>query len=704
MRRKNLIYTSAIILLLVILHGYGIPLKISAASDRISHSPNNIFELQGIVTEVQRTDAGQLKLKIRIHSVDGVELKRKEKILVRYESEGEKPWNLYQREVTFTGSLELPEARRNPGCFDYRLYLKSQNIFYISSADTIKVSREDESIVYCALRWLIKQRFLFMDTLGKDARGLVSGILFGDTSLLEEDVFEDFQNNGTAHVLAVSGLHVGILYAMYKKVFGSRQTFWSVLFLTVLLFCYGTLSMWSPSMCRASLMIGLHELARLLDLRYDMTTGLSTVALVFILVNPYSIFSAGFQMSFLAIASICFLTRILPKWIPDSMTAGIAVNMGLFFYQVFQFNYVSFVSIFVNIPIIYLTGILVPVSLLCFGVHALTGGLPSVLSFLLDSLSFFTVKVNHLSALGGYGSMDVVSPPLWMVFCIYFLLFFLSSEQNLVLLHRRNWRMLACILTCGILCCILFSILFYSPVSDSDVVFVDVGQGDCIHIRDGRRNMLIDGGGSRNYNIGKNTLKPYLLKNGVWNIDLALATHTHMDHYKGLQELAEVYPVEDIKTGMAAGNNVIISENVWVETLWPLEIDPMKGQEENKNCSVFMVHYKNWKIMITGDLDETGEREMIAYYQNQGMLERLDADVLKVGHHGSATSTCDEFLAVVSPDAAVIQVGKNNTYGHPSQIIVEKCQKKDIILVRNDYNGGIGFSFQEDRFRIDTVM
>ena len=300
--------------------------------------------------------------------------------------------------------------------------------------------------------------------------------------------------------------------------------------------------------------------------------------------------------------------------------------------------------------------------------------------------------------------MDVVSPPLWMVFCVYFLLFFLSSEQNLVLLHRRNWRMLACILTCGILCCILISTLFYSPVSDSDVVFVDVGQGDCIHIRDGRRNMLIDGGGSRNYNIGKNTLKPYLLKNGVWNIDLALATHTHMDHYKGLQELAEVYPVEDIKTGMAAGNNVIISEKVWVETLWPLEIDPMEGQEENKNCSVFMVHYKNWKIMITGDLDETGEREMLEYYRARGMLERLDADVLKVGHHGSATSTCDEFLAVVSPDAAVIQVGKNNTYGHPSQIIVEKCQKKDIILVRNDYNGGIGFSFQEDRFRIDTVM
>jgi len=362
------------------------------------------------------------------------------------------------------------------------------------------------------------------------------------------------------------------------------------------------------------------------------------------------------------------------------------------------------VSIFVNIPVIFLTGILVPAAMLCFCVFAVSGELPYMLEYLLDSLSFFTVQVNHISSLGGYGSVDAASPPLWVVLLLYFLLFFLSSEQNLVLRSRQQYGRAAGILTAGFLGCIFFSALYYCPVSAADLVFVDVGQGDCIHIRDGHRNVLIDGGGSIHYNVGKNTLKPYLLKNGVWNVDLALATHTHMDHYKGLEELAADYPVKQIRTGLIKGEIITVSDDVWIETLWPLEIDPMNGQEKNEDCSVFMIHYRHWKILITGDLDETGEVAMVDYYEASGQLEKLDADILKIGHHGSQTSTGDRFLDAVSPEAAVIQVGKNNSYGHPSQKIVEKCQKRDIIITRNDYNGGIGFSFQDSRFRIDTVL
>ncbi len=704
MRRKNLICTAGLILLLVFLHGMGQPLKSSLLEEAAGRGQDLPCQMTGIVKKIQKVERGGYKLEVKLESIDNSKLKAKEKILVRCGTELDQPWQLYQGRISFKGILSKPETVRNPGCFDYQLYLKSQNIFFVTSADDILVETESISFLKSMLRWLMEQRFRFMECLSQDAAGLVSGMLFGDTSLLEESVYEDFRSNGTSHVLAVSGLHVGILYAMYKKMFGNRQTVWSVLFLTFLLLSYGTLSMWSASMCRAAMMIGLHELAQLLDLRYDMTTGLCTAALFFILQNPYCIFSTGFQMSFLAIGSICFFTRILPRKIPDGLTAGIAVNLGLLLYQIYQFNYISFVSIFINIPIIYLTGILVPLSLFGFSVYSLSGSLPSVLYLLMDSLSFFIVKVNSLSALGGYGSMDMVSPPLWLVFGGYFFIFFLSSEQNLVLRSRGCFRRIVFVMAVGTVCCILFSALFYCPVSHADLVFVDVGQGDCIHIRRGSQNILMDGGGNINYNIGKNTLKPYLLKNGVWNVDLALATHTHMDHYKGLEELAEVYPVKEIRTGLTAGVNVSVSEDVWIETLWPLEIDPEKGQEENEACSVFMIHYGQWKILITGDLDEAGEQTMMDYYEAAGQQEKLDADVLKIGHHGSRTSTCDQFLDAVSPAAAVIQVGKNNTYGHPSQIIVEKCQKRDIIIVRNDYNGGIGFSFQEDRFRIDTVL
>jgi competence protein ComEC len=117
-----------------------------------------------------------------------------------------------------------------------------------------------------------------------------------------------------------------------------------------------------------------------------------------------------------------------------------------------------------------------------------------------------------------------------------------------------------------------------------------------------------------------------------------------------------------------------------------------------------MVHYDGFRILITGDLDETGELEMLKHYEAKGKINRLKADILKVGHHGSSTSTSDKFLETVNPRIAVFQVGAYNIYGHPDQKIVEKCQKNGIMVKRNDYNGGIGFSFYENQISVHTVI
>lgn len=696
--------TAGLVVLLVFFHAMGLPLKQSALQ-RLEPVRSGVpMELRGKVTKLQIRDSGGYKLEVKIEEAEGEKIRPEEKILLVYGEELEKPWEVFGRDITFRGVLKEPQGRRNPGCFDYCLYLKSQGIFYQCQTDRFLVEQKPLSLADRGAAWLIEQRFKFTDQLNPAARGLVAGVLFGDTSALDDEVYEDFRNNGTAHVLAVSGLHVGILYGIYRKLFGNRQSPLALVCLVMLLGSYGTVSMWSPSVIRASLMILLHVTAQALDLRYDMATGLSTVALFLILQNPYVIFSAGFQMSFLAIVSICFLVPLISRKIPDSMTAALAVNLGLLFYQMYQFNYVSLVSLLANIPIIYLTGILVPAALAGFAAFAVLGKLPDAMGFLLDSLSFLTVKLNAFSTLGGYGSLDVPSPPLWLVLTGYFLLLFLSSEQNLIIWHRHQHCIFLVVLAVGLAGCLTLSSLLYCPVSDSHVVFVDVGQGDCIHIRAGNRNILIDGGGSTRYNTGDGTLKPYLLKNGVWNVDLALATHLHMDHYKGLTELAQVYPVKELRSGLKAGDSVQVSEEVWIETLWPLEIDPVEGQEANENCSVFMIHYDEWKLLITGDLDEAGERELVAYYEAHGQENRLQADVLKVGHHGSGSSTCDLFLDAVNPQIAVFQVGVYNIYGHPDQKIVEKCQKRGIMVKRNDYNGGIGFSFQKDQIQVHTVI
>lgn len=703
MRRNNLMITIGFILLLALLHSAGLPFARSALTGHADPDRMEPFSVYGKITDLEEREEGGYLLQVVAESVDGTKLKKKEKILVTCPQMQERPGRLFRHKICLQGNLRLPEQQRNPGCFDYRLYLKSEGIFYQMTAESYVLDEGAGMMTDRLAAWLIDRRFVFQEKLSPKFRGLISGVLFGDTSDMDAQVYAQFRANGTAHILAVSGLHLGILYSLYQKFAGKKKKPAAAILLGAAILAYGTVSMWSSSVKRAAVMISLPVAARFLDLRYDMLTGLSTAAMIQILINPYVIFGAGFQMSFLAIASICFFRPIMPKKLPDGLSAMISVQLGLLLYQMYQFNYVSLTALIANLPVVFLTGLLVPAALLCFLLFLLTGS-GGPLMTVTDSLCNLLLAVNRLSSLDGRSGMDVISPPLWLVISVYLLLFFLSSETCQVMRLRGKQKMIWFLM----ISCILFGfacgMLTASPVSRADLVFVDVGQGDCIHIRDGNRNILIDGGGSFTYNVGENVLKPYLLKNRAACVDLAIVTHLHTDHYQGLVELSEIYPVKKLTAGLTTGTNIKVSDRVTIETLWPLDIDQEKGQEENDQCSVFMIHYGQYRILVTGDLDAAGEKEMIAYYEKKGRLDFLRADILKVGHHGSITSTSDEFLDVVQPEAAVIQVGVYNIYGHPNAKIIEKLCQRGIIVKRNDYNGGIGFLFHEDGFLIETVI
>lgn len=644
------------------------------------------------VEKVQYRDDESWYLEVKIISADGCRVQIREKVLLSYYGNLERPWELLHSRIEFVCSLEKPSVRRNPYCFDYSRYLKSRGIGAVAGIENFSEIAVHFNIREKYERWLFEKRCQFEKQLAPETKGIIMGVLFGETAFLDEDVYEDFRNNGTAHVLAVSGLHVGIIYGLYKKIAGNRKNPAALTLLAVLLFTYGVLSMWSPSVIRAVLMITMSVAARILDLRYDMLTAMSAVGMILITVNPYVIFGAGFQMSFLAITSIAFIQPLIPDKVPDFMATALAVNIGLMPYQIYQFNYISLVSLAANIPVIFLTGYFVPVAIGAFCLFCAAGDY-DFLRPAVEGMALVITWINDFSTLNGYGAVEVVRPPLWCVLTGAGLIFFVTSETFAVMKLRAQYKKIgACVLAICIVAGLCHG-LTYCPVTDDDIVFVDVGQGDCIHIRDGSRDILIDGGGAMNYNVGKNILKPYLLRNGAWNLDMALVTHEHMDHYKGIQELEEIFPVKKILKRMTAGQTVTVSEDVYIETLWPETIDPEKGQDANDQCSAFMVHYKEYRILVTGDLDETGERAMIKKYAG---TDKLRADILKIGHHGSATSTCQEFLDAIKPAYAVIQVGKNN-YGHPTTKVIEKLKNSCIIILRNDYNGAIGFHFGQEK-------
>lgn len=694
MRRKCFFFFTALSALLFFLDFLGVPL--SGSIDSMYFNESHDFE--GKVVRIQEKD-NRMRIEVSIEKADNFKVSIRENVLLTFYGKHDSPWKIINSRIIFRAQLDYPQLQRNPHCFNYRRYLKSRGIGAVAEVKNLQTEDTELTIKERYERELFRKKSLFCSQLSSETKGLVMGVLFGDTSFLDEEAYDEFRNNGTAHILAVSGLHIGIIYGIYKKLAGNRKSVPALAILILVLYTYGELSCWSPSVVRAVLMTAMSILAKSADLRYDMLTAMSAVGLILIADNPYVIFGAGFQMSFLAITSIAFIKPLIPIKIPEGAAVTIAAYFGLLPYQIYNFNYISFTALFANIPVVYLTGYFVPIAAAGFIAFAAFGE-AGMLGAAADAMGRLVYFVNRLTSFDGKGGVEVVSPPIWIVLGVSALLFFFSSEAFEIMKLRGSWKKITSALTAIAAAAIITQAFCYCPITHDDIIFVDVGQGDCIHIRDGRNDVLIDGGGSMYYNIGKNTLKPYLLKNGTYDIDLAVATHEHMDHIKGLEELSLCFNVKKLMTGFTAGRYIEAGDKVKIETLWPESIPEGEGQEKNNMCSVFMIHFKGYKILITGDLDEEGERKMIEKYKD---TEKLSADVLKIGHHGSLTSTSDEFLDAVEPYYAVIQTGKNN-FGHPSPKVVEKCRKKGIIVYRTDYSGAIGFSFKKRNIECHTFI
>ena len=631
--------------------------------------------------------------------------------------------------VTVTGTLEEPEGKRNPNTFDYRLYLKSRGIRMVLKADQIRPGVSPASPVRYRL-FLLRERYMdrLANTAGRETADLMQAILFGDKSGIDEDTMEVFQKNGTAHILAVSGLHIGILYGVMMKLwdlltdlapslFKGRSS-WRCFITTALFFtAYACLAGFSPSVVRAVLMVLLHSYAQITFRRYDLSCAAFAVGLASMAHNPYILFQAGFQMSFLAILTMSVMLPYVHRLTTGVLAASLAIQVGLGPYMIYQFNNISLIAVFLNVPVIFLAGIIVPLGMAGLVLPFLAAPAGVMLRLLCAVL----LKCNDLCQIDQITTFLLASPHPALIAGYYLALAaFASEEGRLRILRKERGKIGA-----SILIVILLSISGGACLDDgyrqNEITFVDVGQGDCIHIRTCGRNYLIDGGGRDRYEIGTKTVKPYLLKNGVRTIDGAFVTHLHTDHYRGICELAKAGMVrrifvyesnrlkqdqicretgldEDRITYLRAGLRVKLSRRAYLDVLWPEaqsedRYRQMIENEEDENASslIMKVSVNGVSLMATGDLGEDGEREILAACRDGADPSGpLQSDILKVGHHGSGTSSCREFLGAVRLAFAVIQVGENNMYGHPTPETLGRLRARGIPVWRNDLQGAVG--------------
>ena len=454
----------------------------------------------------------------------------------------------------------------------------------------------------------------------------------------------------------------------------------------------------------------------------DLLSSVSLAAFLILLKEPYQLFNSGFQLSFMAMCGIAFFTKPISHFCGEAIGVMMAVQMGTLPLTAYSFHMFNPLSVLINVPVILLASVMVPFCILMLITETIFCRVPHIAESFIELISYAVVKLNHLLNFNGHFSIKAAGIGGAAVIAAYLIMLGGTSEWVRVAIIRAKPLEVLKTAVLLLLPVVMLGACLYDRFSDDEIVFVAVGQGDCVHIRTEGRDILIDGGGSDIYNVGEKILMPYLLHEGAYKLDMALLTHLHADHYKGITELAAEYPVgvigipsdyresHDEKGRITTeaekiiyiypDTKIDIYDDIYVEPIWPVNIsdEPFSSDDSNEHNTVYMIHYKGIKVMVTGDLLEEDELQMVEYYEG---TETLRCDVLKVAHHGSKSSSGEAFLDATSPSIAVIQVGRDNFYGHPHAQTLERLEKRGIKVCRTDLDGAVGVDIRHGRIYVD---
>ena len=664
-------------------------------------------ELHGTVKEVVRIKENYSSYVIYVDNlkIDERYYRINEKMLLNIR--GEKVCNIGHK-LSILGTMNIPKSNSNPGLFNYKQYLQIHNIKTVMTTNDflIRVISKDNNNKLENISVTFRNRIekVFNRVLNKKNSQIMKSIILGDSSYLDEDTVNKFRNLGIAHILAVSGLHIGILYIflsfIFIKLIGLYKNT-SNISIIILLWTYGYLIGFPTSVLRALIMFTCVIGASLSIRRYDAINSLSFGALILLIYNPLWIYDIGFQLSFIATLSLILFTKKI-KGIFFSHI--IAVQIGISPIMAYHFNLVSIISILANIILIpimtigvILGFILLLTSIVSFKVSIIIG---KILDIILMMNNYIIDIIDKIP----FKTITMYSPTIIDII-VYFIFVFIALR--IIRIDKIPDKLNKGIVI-YLLCYIALTGISENIANEVKIEFIDVGQGDSALIRTGNRNFLIDTGGSNfgDFDIGDRIVAPYLLKNGITKLDAVFITHYHEDHCQGLLTLMDRIKIDSIIIGYEKYDNELfvdignkanekgipilklqkgdifkVSDNVKFHVLWPKEkYYNIYSENENNLSMVLLFEAYNNNILFTGDIEREVENELIKDYKVNNIK------ILKVPHHGSDTSSTEEFVRYVKPDIAVISVGKNH-FGQPNGEVLERYVGNNTEIYRTDIDG-----------------
>ncbi len=647
----------------------------------------------------------------------------------------------YGNGIAIRGRLLHPQGRRNPGGFDYRAYLARRSIHALFRPD-LKTPPEltaSRSGSYLLRHMIYPVRRFVIDAVERttdgEARHILRALLTGDRGRITPELRDDFSRAGVIHVLAVSGLHVGFILMLATTLFRKMRLSASPrIFLTIgVVAFFAALTEAHAPVVRASIMASVYLVGTRLERRTNGLNCIGVAALTLLILHPMDLFDLGFQLSFTAVLSIALFYQpilsipvirkleILAHRIPlgrylISLTAiSAAAQIGTLPLVAIYFNRIPLLSLPANILIVPLVGVIVALGIATVLAALASGTVAHLMGVVDQSLLTFLIKSTGWISELPLSHLTVPTPGAGPVILYVMLILLLLNWRSQIHVKRIVFAML---LTAN-------GLVWISALKDNPNVVrwiqFDVGQGDSALLRLPRgHTMLIDGGDKTPYfDAGEQIIAPYLRRQGIRKLDIVVLTHAHNDHVGGLGFICREFDVGQFITSITEDSTqllknlhqILLSRSIPVQTilapdsitrfpgvridfLWPLTFEPT--QSENNRSVVLAVTYGKSGLLFMGDAELQAESAIMQ------QMVMLDCDVIKAGHHGSHSSSSQKFLATVSPDRAVISVGRRNRYRHPSDAVIRRFKEMEIPVDRTDHDGAV--IFQTDGIKIKRIQ
>ena len=661
-----------------------------------------------------------------------------EKVMVTYyikeESEKEKLIENPVRAVAIWGKLSSPGEPSNFHQFNYKNYLKSKRIFSVLTADDLRVL-EDNAIrrPYRYFPDSLRQNILtHVDhTMNEQSAAYTKTLLFADKRSFSNETTQTFRELGLLHLLSISGLHVVMVISLLQssliRLKVSKET--TSDFLMLFLPFYGLTTGLGISVFRAIGQTWIKLAGEKLTVTVTTLDSWSVMLIVTVFLQPYSVTAVGFQLSYLISFIIIMVTNqdYFRPWSKIKQYLGLNLivlitSVPILTYHFYEFSWGVLALNSLFIP--FIAVVLLPLLILNLFLSILMPGSFFLAVSLLITDKVIFVMETFASTIASNISFTFISGRLALVSYVLMTCLILVL---LLFIEKNSIKIRIALPLTGIFLCLIS--VRYSPYGQ--VLMIDVGQGEAILIREpwGRGNYLIDTGGehafnvddwrarSRKFSVGENIMVPVLKAEGVHELESIIITHPDIDHYGSLIDI-----ISEIKT-----RQVVSAEATYFQTnfqlLFPsiakygtiikvaaegsntglpantfalLSRSRSANMSKNNSSLVFYGWIGDRTWLFTGDLEIDGEKELLEKYPG------LTADVLKVGHHGSQTSTHDAFLDQLDPHVAWISCGKANRFGHPHDDVIDKLIRQDTVLYRTDSQGAVRYRYRK-KFLKDKV-